>query len=41
MITTHLLDTNANTVSGTQIYNSTAIGARAVVTTSNTIQLGR
>ena len=31
---------NANTVSGTQINNSTAIGARAVVTTSNTIQLG-
>jgi len=31
---------NANTVSGTFIYNSTAIGARAVVTTSNTIQLG-
>ena len=30
----------ANTVSGTVIYNSTAIGARAVVTTSNTIQLG-
>ena len=34
------IGSNANTVSGTQINNSTAIGARAVVTTSNTIQLG-
>ncbi|MCH1613384.1 MAG: hypothetical protein L7S72_08815 [Flavobacteriales bacterium] len=31
---------NANTVSGTQINNSTAIGANSIVTTSNTIQLG-
>ncbi len=34
------IGTNANTVSGTQIYNSTAIGANSIVTTSNTIQLG-
>jgi len=31
---------NADTVSGTQINNSTAIGANSTVTTSNTIQLG-
>jgi hypothetical protein len=30
----------ADTVSGTQINNSTAIGANSIVTTSNTIQLG-
>ncbi|MDA0344848.1 MAG: hypothetical protein O3C54_02690 [Proteobacteria bacterium] len=34
------IGTNANTVSGTQINNSTAIGANSIVTTSNTIQLG-
>lgn len=34
------LGNNANTVSGTQINNATSIGANAIVTTSNTIQLG-
>ena len=34
------IGSNANTVSGTQINNSTAIGANSIVTTSNTIQLG-
>jgi len=34
------LGNNANTVSGAQINNATSIGANAIVTTSNTIQLG-
>jgi hypothetical protein len=34
------IGTNADTVSGTQINNSTAIGANSIVTTSNAIQLG-